>query len=41
MYGLFHVRVDSVVMPTTGQQYHVYALDFAPWANVIAITERD
>jgi len=39
--GLFRVRVDEVVMPTTGKLYSVYALDFAPWVNIIAITPDD
>ncbi|MCX7822143.1 MAG: NUDIX hydrolase [Syntrophobacterales bacterium] len=40
-WGLFQVRVDEVVMPSTGRCYSVYALDFAPWANIIAITPDD
>ncbi|MEJ5301675.1 MAG: NUDIX hydrolase [Thermodesulforhabdaceae bacterium] len=39
--GLFRLRIDEVVMPTTGRLYSVYALDFAPWANIIAITPND
>lgn len=36
--GLFRVRIDEVVMPTTGRSYNIYSLDFSPWANIIAIT---
>ncbi|MGC8719261.1 MAG: NUDIX hydrolase [Thermodesulforhabdaceae bacterium] len=36
--GLFQIRVDEVVMPTTGRRYSVYALDFSHWANIIALT---
>lgn len=36
--GLFRVRIDEVVMPTTGRSYNVYSLDFSPWANIIAVT---
>ncbi len=39
--GLFKVRIDEVIMPTTGKRYSVYALDFSPWVNIIALTETE
>lgn len=40
-FRIFNLRMDRSVSPRTGKEHDFIVLESAPWANVIALTERE